>query len=70
VFALENGKLARRRVTLGLADDQSGLVEVRAGLGDGTQVISSRIDGLKAGASAVVKTPASSSVAGEPATKG
>jgi membrane fusion protein, multidrug efflux system len=58
VFVLEGGKLAKRAVTLGLRESQAGLVEVKTGLEKGVQVISARMDGLKSGASAVVKTPA------------
>jgi RND family efflux transporter MFP subunit len=57
VFTLEAGKVARRNVTLGLREEQAGLVEVSSGLEAGVQVISARMVGLKAGASAVLKSP-------------
>lgn len=55
VFTLENGKLAKRNITLGMREEQAGLVEVKTGLETGTQVVSARMVGLKTGASAVVK---------------
>ena len=55
VFTLEGGKLARRPVELGQRSEQDGLVEIRAGLAPGVQVVTTRIDGLKPGAPAVVK---------------
>ncbi len=57
VFTLESGKIAKRTVTLGLREEQAGLVEIRNGLTNGTQVVSARMVGLKAGASAIVKSP-------------
>ncbi len=57
VFTLEGGKLAVRNIVLGLREEQAGLVEVKSGLEAGTQVVNARMPGLKAGASAVVKTP-------------
>jgi membrane fusion protein, multidrug efflux system len=58
VFTLESGKVTKRSVTLGLREEQAGLVEVKSGLESGIQVVSARMVGLKAGASAVVKAPA------------
>ena len=58
VFTLESGKVAKRNVSLGLREEQAGLVEVKSGLEKGAQVVSARMVGLKAGASAVVKSPA------------
>ena len=57
VFTLESGKIAQRTVPLGLREEQAGLVEIRNGLTNGTQVVSARMVGLKAGASAIVKSP-------------
>lgn len=57
VFTIEGGKLARRAVSLGLREPQAGLVEVKSGLEKGVQVVSTRLDGLKPGAPAVVKMP-------------
>jgi RND family efflux transporter MFP subunit len=57
VFTLEGGKVMRRSIVLGLREEQAGLVEVKSGLEAGAQVVSARMVGLKAGASAVVKSP-------------
>jgi membrane fusion protein (multidrug efflux system) len=58
VFTLENGKIGRRAVTLGLREELAGLVEVRSGLEKGVTVVSSRAMGLKVGSAAVLKAPA------------
>ncbi len=55
VLTIENGKLERRPVTLGLKDEQAGVVQVRSGLEKGATVVSSRAMGLKAGTKAVLK---------------
>ena len=66
VFTLEGGKIAKRTVTLGMREEQAGLVEVKTGLEKGVQVVSARMVGLKSGAAAVVKAPAATPTA--PAT--
>ena len=58
VFTLENGKIARRPVTLGLTEPQAGMVEVQSGLEEGLDVVSARVSGLKPGAPAQLKRPA------------
>lgn len=58
VFTLESGKVAKRGITLGLREEQAGVVEVKSGLESGMQVVSTRMVGLKAGVSATVKSPA------------
>jgi len=58
VFTVEQGKVGRRAVQLGMREEQSGLVEVRSGLEKGIAVVSARTIGLKAGAPAVVKDAA------------
>ncbi|MDH5264139.1 MAG: efflux RND transporter periplasmic adaptor subunit [Betaproteobacteria bacterium] len=58
VFTVEQGKVGRRAVQLGMREEQSGLVEVRSGLEKGVAVVSARTIGLKAGAPAVVKDAA------------
>lgn len=63
VFTLENGKVAKRSITLGMREEQAGLVEVKSGLDKGVQVVSARMVGLKAGASAVMKSPAATPAA-------
>jgi len=70
VFTLESGKVARRAVTLGMREEQIGLVEVKSGLEKGTQVISARMVGLKPGAAAIIKAPsATPAVSPAPAAK-
>lgn len=57
VFTVEQGKIVRRPVTLGLREELAGLVEVRSGLEKGMAVVNSRALGLKAGSPAVLKDP-------------
>ena len=68
VYTLEGGKIARRDITLGLREEQAGLVEIKSGVDKGTQVVSARMVGLKAGASAVVKSPVTTPAAPATAT--
>jgi membrane fusion protein (multidrug efflux system) len=63
VFTIENGKIARRAVKLGMAEPQQGLIEVLHGLEVGIPVVSVRAAGLKAGLPAVLK-PAAAPKAG------
>jgi RND family efflux transporter MFP subunit len=65
VWTLEDGKVARRSVVLGLRDDTAGRVEIRTPLPEGVAVLGARFDNLKDGAPAIVKAPAP---AGAPAT--
>jgi RND family efflux transporter MFP subunit len=55
VFTIENGKIARRAVKLGLAEPQQGMVEITQGLEQGIHVVSVRAPGLKVGAPAALK---------------
>jgi RND family efflux transporter MFP subunit len=55
VYTIENGKIARRAVSVGLRDPQSAAVEIRSGLEAGLTVVSARISGLKPGSPAVLK---------------
>jgi RND family efflux transporter MFP subunit len=57
VFTLENGKLAKRAVKVGVSEPQQGLVEVKSGLESGLSVVSARVSGLKDGAAATMKQP-------------
>ena len=50
VLVVDNGKLVRRTVTLGLKTDDASFVEVREGLSVGTQVLAAKIDALQDGA--------------------
>jgi RND family efflux transporter MFP subunit len=56
VFTIEDGKVARRPVTLGMRDE--GLVEIRSGLEKGVPVVRARISDLKPGSPAILKTSA------------
>ncbi|MEO5764994.1 MAG: efflux RND transporter periplasmic adaptor subunit [Casimicrobiaceae bacterium] len=60
VWVIDNGKLARRVVTLGRRDEAQGLVEIKTALPPKLPVLSARFDNLKDGAPALVKAPASS----------
>ena len=54
VFTIEDGKVARRAVSIGLREE--GLVEVKSGLEKGVPVVRARIGDLKPGVPAVLKT--------------
>jgi len=56
VFTIEDGKVARRAVTLGMREE--GLVEIRSGLDKGVPVVRARITDLKPGSPAILKTSA------------
>lgn len=56
VYTLEQGKLAKRNVELGRRAEQEGLVEIRSGLAAGALVVVSRMEGLKPGTPAMVKS--------------
>ncbi len=56
VWALDDGKLAKRAVSLGLKDESSGMVEVLSGLNAGLPVVRIRMNGLKVGAPAKLRT--------------
>ncbi|MBK7685850.1 MAG: efflux RND transporter periplasmic adaptor subunit [Rhodocyclaceae bacterium] len=57
VFSIEDGKLAKRAVSVGQKDEVSGLVAVKSGLNEGVSVVRIRMTGLKVGAPAMLKTP-------------
>ena len=67
VFTIEDGKIARRPVTVGLREEQAGLVEVKSGLAPGASVVAARVMGLKVGTPAVIKAPAPAAPAKEKA---
>jgi RND family efflux transporter MFP subunit len=54
-FSVEGGKLVKRALKLGLKDEASGLVEIVNGVSAGTAVVRIRMNGLKAGAPAVLR---------------
>jgi len=55
VITLEAGKLAKRFVEIGQIAEQDGLAEVRSGLAESAQVVTSRMDGLKPGTPALIR---------------
>jgi RND family efflux transporter MFP subunit len=57
VWALDNGKVVRRIVTLGRRDDDAGRVEVKTPLAPDLQILAARFDNLKDGAPAIVRAP-------------
>jgi RND family efflux transporter MFP subunit len=70
VFAVKDGKVERKPVIPGSRSVELGLVEIREGLDAGAQVIAVKADGLKHGASVIVRGPsggATSAAAGAPA---
>jgi membrane fusion protein, multidrug efflux system len=56
VYTIEDGKIARRAVKLGISEPQLGMVEIVQGLDEGVNVVSVRATGLKVGAPAAIKT--------------
>ena len=65
VYTIEDGKIGKRAVRVGLTEPQEGLVEVKSGLESGLNVVSARVSGLKPGSPAVMK-PAAMKPAQEP----
>ena len=58
VFSVEDGKLAKRAVSVGQKDEVTGLVAVKSGLNEGIAVVRIRMTGLKVGAPAMLKSSA------------
>lgn len=58
VYTIEQQKIGRRHVELGLRAEEQNLVEVRKGLKPGEQVVAARIVTLKEGAPVVIAAPA------------
>jgi multidrug efflux pump subunit AcrA (membrane-fusion protein) len=77
VWTVENGKLSRRPVQLGIRDVDAGWVEIRKGLDPNVPVLATKFDDLKEGAPAKVvaasdpsnAAPASSSAGAAAAQK-
>jgi membrane fusion protein (multidrug efflux system) len=55
VWTIENGKLARRIITVGRRDDTVGRVVIKTTLPAGTRVLAAPFDNLKVGAPALVR---------------
>jgi len=64
VWTIENGKLARRIVTVGRRDETAGVVEIKTSLPPGVPILAAPFDNLKAGAPALVRTSTLSKSAG------
>lgn len=69
VITLEAGKLARHPVELGRTAEQDGLVEIRSGIAEHAQVVTSRMEGLKPGTPAILRNEPAAPVSVE-AVKG
>jgi RND family efflux transporter MFP subunit len=63
VWLIEDGRLARRAVTLGRRDERQGRVEVLRGLTPAATVLAARFDNLRDGASATVVAARSAAMA-------
>lgn len=63
VWVIENGKLARRAVTLGRRDTRQGRIEVLSGLSPGASVVAARFDNLVEGTAASVQAGRAAAVA-------
>ncbi len=66
VFTIEKEKIERKPVTAGARSVDLGLVEIREGLANGTQVVAVKMEGLKPGAKAIVKADGSAAAAATP----
>jgi RND family efflux transporter MFP subunit len=64
VWTIENGKLARRIVTVGRRDDSAGRVEIKTALARDIPILAAPFDNLKAGAPALVKASTQSKSVG------
>lgn len=63
VWTIEDGKLTRRTVVLGVRDDASGFVEIKSGVPFDTPVLASKFDNLKEGGPAIAKVAAATAQA-------
>lgn len=63
VYVIANGKIARRTVTLGIADEDAGLVQIASGVQVGEMVVVGPVEGLTDGAPAEVLGQAADSSA-------
>ena len=59
VWAIEDGKLAKRAVAVGRRDEEAGRVELKSALPTTLKVLAARFENLKEGAPALVKAPVS-----------
>jgi membrane fusion protein (multidrug efflux system) len=61
VFAIENGRLAKRSVSLGVRDESRGLVAVTSGLQEGERILASPAPGTTAGMPVTILSDTSAS---------
>ncbi len=57
VYVVEAGKVVSRPVTLGLRNEDEGMVEVTGGVEPGARVITARLDGVKPGSQVKLSEP-------------
>lgn len=69
VMVLDKDKIERKPVTVGARSIDLGLVEIRDGLSPGTQVIAVKMEGLKPGASAIIRADGPAPAPAAPAAK-
>jgi RND family efflux transporter MFP subunit len=69
VFVIQNGRLARRAVVLGVRDDAQGLVAVRSGLNAGEHVLAVPVLGAAEGLSVAMATDSAAPRPGTPQGK-
>jgi RND family efflux transporter MFP subunit len=65
VYRIENGQVVAQPVTLGLKNEDEGMVEVTDGLAPGWTVIATRLDGLKPGSKVRLAAMAAAGITGK-----
>jgi membrane fusion protein (multidrug efflux system) len=70
VYVVDNGKVSARPVTLGLRNEDEGMVEVTDGLQHGARVITAKLDAVKPGSQVRLSEPAAGTTAATAATAG
>ncbi|UOD31256.1 efflux RND transporter periplasmic adaptor subunit [Massilia violaceinigra] len=63
VYVVEAGKVVSRPVTLGLRNEDEGMVEVTGGLEPGARVITAKLDGVKPGSQVKLSEPPATATA-------
>ncbi|NHZ61795.1 efflux RND transporter periplasmic adaptor subunit [Massilia genomosp. 1] len=63
VYVVEAGKVVSRPVTLGLRNEDEGMVEVTEGIEPGARVITARLDAVKPGSQVKLSEPAATATA-------
>lgn len=70
VYKIDNNKVVVQPVTLGLRNDDEGLVEIRSGLDAGSRVLVVKLDAVKPGSEVRLPAPAQAGAAAAAAKKG